>query len=658
MLKKIKGSPALTFLYDGKPFAEAVQKQTTETAGDVTTTVFLLEGGLKVMNIQRFFADHDAVEIMNHFENTGAEPSGIVSELWDASLSLPLGKEIPYNWASSYRPDIETATKVYSPDGSTWDMFEFSCDIDFASQGWYPNHFYVGRKERFSNRGGRSSDLKAPFFNIHKEGHGYVYAVGWTGQWNCEIERGENDVSIRSKIEDTNFRVLPGEKFRTSSAVVMSYDGDFIEGQNKWRRLVKKHFSLIGKEGRDKYGPLCANIWGGMTTKSALDRVEIIRKEQLPFEYIWMDAGWYGADTKPTADEFIGDWWSHTGDWRVSSLIHPNGLKDVTKAVHDAGMRFVLWYEPERVRYNCPIAAEHPEYFLYAGNPDNQNLLLNLGNDDAWNYIFRTLSDSIRGIGVDCFRQDFNFEPLGYWRDNDSDDRKGVSEIKYINGLYKLWDSLLEEFPHLLIDNCASGGRRIDIETLRRSMPLWRSDLECGANYPIVGAQTHHLSFNLWMPYSGTGSGRVYDTYRMRSSYDNSLATNYTFSEKDNFGDDPEKTKWLRDRLSEYLMLRPYFSENFCPLTEVSDKADVWSAAQFHRPSAGDGIVQIFRREKSPYSECTFFLRWLDPEKTYVFRDIDEPEKTFEKTGRELQTDGLVLRANKREAKIFLYEAK
>ena len=63
-------------------------------------------------------------------------------------------------------------------------------------------------------------------------------------------------------------------------------------------------------------------------------------------------------------------------------------------------------------------------------------------------------------------------------------------------GMYRLWDALLEKFPHLIIDNCSSGGHRIDIETLRRSVPLWRSDYQCLANYASRGAQCHHLSFN------------------------------------------------------------------------------------------------------------------------------------------------------------------
>ena len=129
-----------------------------------------------------------------------------------------------------------------------------------------------------------------------------------------------------------------------------------------------------------------------MTSASVLERIKAIKENDLPFEYIWMDAGWYGIDTKPTPDEFEGDWSIHTGDWRVSPLIHPNGLKDVSKAAHDAGMKFLLWFEPERVISTTPIAVQHPEYFLASDSERGQNRLLNLGNPDAWDYCFETIT--------------------------------------------------------------------------------------------------------------------------------------------------------------------------------------------------------------------------------------------------------------------------
>ncbi len=643
---------SLNFLYDGKPF-EPESTRVIRENGRVTT-IYLLDG-LVITNIVREIPEFDAFETVNFFENMSDSPSGIISELFDCDVTLPLEHEEPRKYGA-YIPDIESATKISNPLGSVWDAYEGSSDPDKYSGNGFPAHIHPGETKKLANRGGRSSDGWAPFVNIHKSRHGYIYAIGWTGQWNFYITRGSDDIRMRSKLEDTNFRILPGEKFRTSSAVVMEYDGDMIDSQNKWRRLVKKHFSLIGKPGREDHGPFCASIWGGMTTEAALERVRTIKKSGIPYEYIWMDAGWYGENVKATPDEFEGDWAQHTGDWVVSPLIHPDGLVEFSRGVHEAGMKFVLWFEPERVISGTPITVAHPEYFLKNGDPNTKNLLLNLGDDDAWSYIFGTLSKLIETIGVDCYRQDFNFEPLSYWRHNDADDRRGISEIKHINGMYRLWDSLLEKFPRLLIDNCASGGRRIDIETLRRSMPLWRSDYECPANFPVSGAQAHHLGFNSWMPFSGTGSGREYDTYRIRSAYDTSMTTNYFYSQRNDLPDE-SKLAWLKARGEEYLRLRPYFSEDFYPLTVVSDKSDVWSAAQFDRPESGDGIVQAFRREDSPYVECEFRLRGIDRGADYEVTDLDHPENVRILSGCEL-ADFRVRLEEKRSSAIFIYRRK
>ena len=67
-------------------------------------------------------------------------------------------------------------------------------------------------------------------------------------------------------------------------------------------------------------------------------------------------------------------------------------------------------------------------------------------------------------------------DPLAYWRAADVPDRQGITEIRYVTGLLAYWDELRRRRPDMLIDTCASGGRRNDLETLRRAVPLWRSD--------------------------------------------------------------------------------------------------------------------------------------------------------------------------------------
>ena len=247
---------------------------------------------------------------------------------------------------------------------------------------------------------------------------------------------------------------------------------------------------------------------------------------------------------------------------------------------------------------------------------------------------------------------------LEYWKKKDTEDRQGIAEIRYIMGLYRLWDALLEKFPHLLIDNCASGGRRIDIETLRRSILLWRSDYQCLANNPPEGSQYHTMNYGRWLPFSGTGCGRLYDTYGIRSAYSPAMNAGYTFSEREDFGDDPQQLLWLKDRLEEYRKVRPYLSEDFYPLTQPSDRTDIWAAMQYHNPKQDEGVVLVYRRDFAHYETAKFQLYGLNAACDYTFTEADRGE-TAAYSGAELLESGLPVSVKeKRTAKIYFYKKK
>lgn len=620
--------------------------------GGKFVTVYRFENGLKVTNIAEKYEDFGAYEWVNYFENTSDKNTEIISELYDCDCLLPAEHE-ENRRQTAYLPDKNTATKIYSPSGSTWENKEFYCNVDEVRNNGRVNHIYPGVTKHYSASNGRSSEAKAPFFNIHKNGKGYIVAIGWSGQWNCDIGRTNDGITLKTKIEDTHFYLCPGESFRTSSVAILPYTADFSDSQNLWRRFVKDKISPLGKGNRPQFPPVCTMLWGGMKSESMLKTVSALCEKEIGTDCVWLDAGWYGGDTMPTENEHEGDWWAHTGDWTVSPNVHPNGLRDVAKAVHDAGKKFLLWFEPERVEKNVPIAASHPEYFF--GNPKAVSFMLNLGDGNAWKYCFDMLSEKIELLEIDWLRIDYNFGPLGFWRNSDEEDRVGISEIKYVNGFYKLWDSLLERFPQLMIDDCASGGRRIDFETLKRSVPLWRSDYQCHANYDVIGAQCHNQSFNTWLPFSGTGVGRGCDEYRVRSAYSSGTAFQTLYSADDMLEGFEEKTAFMKKYAAEAIRVRPYFSEDFYPLTELSENTDAWCANQFNRSSFGDGIVQIFRRENSPYETATFKLRGLEANKKYIFTDADGSSE-FTADGEILLNEGLKLTVEKkRTAKIYFY---
>ena len=138
-------------------------------------------------------------------------------------------------------------------------------------------------------------------------------------------------------------------------------------------------------------------------------------------------------------------------------------------------MQFLLWFEPERVGDpNSWLGKNHPEW-LMPGNSAGD--VLNLGDPAALKWLIEHIDGMVKSQGLDWYREDLNGGNYGTaWRKHDAPDRQGITENLYVQGHLAFWDELRRRNPNLRIDSCASGGRRNDLETMRRAVPLLRSD--------------------------------------------------------------------------------------------------------------------------------------------------------------------------------------
>jgi alpha-galactosidase len=208
-------------------------------------------------------------------------------------------------------------------------------------------------------------------------------------------------------------------------------------------------------------------------------------EEKLPLDYWWMDAGWYVMDSK---DHPWG--WPCTGTWEVDTRRFPHGLRAISDHARARGVKTIVWFEPERVAQGTWLYTNNPEWLL---GKDGDQKLLNLGRPEVLQWAVDHFSRIIREQGIDLYRQDFNIDPLAYWRSGDTTDREGMTENHYVTGYLAYWDALLKRFPNLVIDTCASGAHRNDLETLRRAVPLlWgssatRTDWPCGCRFTAPG---------------------------------------------------------------------------------------------------------------------------------------------------------------------------
>ena len=352
-----------------------------------------------------------------------------------------------------------------------------------------------------------------------------------------------------------------------------------------------------------------------------------------------MDAGWYvGAEEKN---------WTWTGTWEVDRRAHrfPNGLRAVSDHAHTQGVKTIVWFEPERVAAGTWLATAHPQWVLGGSGGG----LLNLGHAPAWQWLVDHVDKLITSEGIDLYRQDFNMDPLPHWRSHDAPDRHGITENQHVTGYLAYWDALLRRHPGLLIDSCASGGRRNDLETMRRAVPLLRSDYL----FEPIGQQGHTYGLSFWLPFYGTGycpsntvgwgwgtGGISYDPYTRRSNMcpANTACFDFRVAVDDTL---------IQTLYREWLKVAPDFFGDYYPLSEHTLEKTAWIAWQFHRPAAGRGFVQAFRRAGSDFYGAQFKLRGLRADAQYTVKNMDQPGEV-RATGQQFMERGLEIAIRER----------
>jgi alpha-galactosidase len=498
-------------------------------------------------------------------------------------------------------------------------------------------HFAPGGKDHLESSGGDpSSKNTLPFFNLQTGDHGLVAAIGWTGNWKADFSYAKDGKSIllASGMERTHFLLHPGEEIRTPRIVLMSWTGgDWQNSQNTWRRVLFAHYTPQDN-GKAMRGPIVFGSWGSEPINEKLAYLQWVRDHKIPVELYAVDAGWFG-DSFGAENDPTNPWWKNRGDWFPSPRYYPNGIRPLGEALKADGFGFSLWVEPETSMPGRQIVRDHPGWFLHSDRPVNPGVLLaNLGNPAALKGITDMVSNFISDFEITWYRQDFNIPPQRYWELADAPDRVGMTEIGHVEGLYKMWDQLLKEHPGLHIDNCASGGRRLDIEMMSRSFVVWRTDhgftdtlaeqAQTQALAPWVPENMGFETYTLSKPWTSPGPYSTPENlYLMRLGYDAGYGVGPGAAGVDN----NEWVAWIKRVIGEYREVQPYFYGDFYSLLPYSRSDASWTAWQWNRPQQKDGLVMVMRRPKSPFTTMELGLKDLQTDGNY---DV-EIRTTFDK---------------------------
>lgn len=527
---------------------------------------------------------------------------------------------------------------VRFPRGST------DSPTDFEPIAW---GLHNGAAYELEPQGGRPSrGLYMPYFNIEGAEGGTIVGVGWPGQWQASVDRYDGRLNVHVGLQSLYCSLIPYQEVRSPRVVMQFYRGDWRRAQNLWRQWMLKH--NLPRPGGQRLGP--------QLTASSFHQIDPLRdanqynqryfihrylEERIPLDYWSIDEGWYQNRGRRGDDEA----------WNVHAQRFPDGLRYVTDDARAAGVKTALRFDPERVGRDSRLYGQHASWLLSPkGLPAERadelsSRMLDLGRHTPRQWLLDHVDQLIKSAGIARYRHAFQMDPLYFWRSGDEPKERGGTENKYVAGYLEYLDELLARNPDLVIDSCAGGGR-YDLETLRRAVPLERSD----RFFDPVAGQCHTYGMAYWLPYWGTGSmlsgeyrevsenapAEADDVYLFRSQMGPHLTAYWDVNRRD--------LNWnlRRQLVSQWRQVAPYYLGDFHPLTEYSTSQYDWMAWQFHDPEQQAGMIQAFRRRRADADSLTVRLAALDPDAQYTLTNLDTGNAT-ELSGAELGETGLEL---------------
>lgn len=614
-----------------------------EVDSNITETV--IEGknaeGISVRAEITEYKDFPVIEWRLVFKNTGNKTSEVLSELKPIDFVLP-----GTNAVLHHSNGDTTLNDPSKPHEKAFDRYE----TEIGSEPLV-----------LSSEEGTSCDGAFPFMRLCFEEYTANIAIGWTGQWQASYKAQENGVRFIAGQHSFASEIYSGETFVTPKIIIMLTDGNTPNrAVNMWRQWYFAH--ILPKPQGKAIGPkACMHLFGdngeeftGTTTENQVKALGKYIERGMKPDVWWIDAGWYKCDKS----------WRDIGTWEADEKRFPvNGLAPIGECCEANGVEFLLWFEPERVNLGSWLADNHPEWCLKRKTADGREheMMLNLANKGACDWLIRHVDSLIKKWHVRVYRQDFNVDKPGtIWQDYEEENRVGALENLHIQALYRFWDTLLENNPGLWIDNCSSGGRRNDLEAMRRAVTLHYTDIGYG-DHPVKQRQ-HQIHFE-WIPYfrahnmawdneEGDYSPYLYHNTCDEFAYQNAFTPAITVM-TDAYADEADfelgrKMLPIWRKAAEIELRADYY-----PFTQSTKSNKDLYAVEFSDPKKGDGFIQVIRNTMCEIETVKLNLH-TDQKASYLLENpVSGETKTL--SGKEL-AEGFTVTLPKRSAVLWFYK--
>lgn len=364
-------------------------------------------------------------------------------------------------------------------------------EMSFAGAGFDLTQPAIPRKTSHlfeaTNTGNWSTKRYLPMGWIQNRAAGtsLFWQIEHNGSWHWEIgddnEHFYLSVSGPTEKESHWYRNLKsGESFETVPVSVGVGYGDFDSDMGiltSYRRQIRR------PNKDDENLPVIFNdymncLFGDPTVQKELPMIEEAARSGC--EYYVIDAGWY-AD---------GPWWDGVGEWKESRKRFPDGIRALTDVIRSRGMIPGLWLELEVMGIRCPIAQQVPDdWFFVRHNKrvyDRSRYQLDFRNPQVCAYADGIIKRLVEEYGAGYIKMDYNIEP-GFGTQLYADS-PGDGLLEHERAFLKWADHIYEQYPDLVIENCSSGGMRMDYALLSRHSIQSMSDQEDFQEFATIAA--------------------------------------------------------------------------------------------------------------------------------------------------------------------------
>ena len=400
--------------------------------------------------IYTVFEESDCVTRRAVLYNAGEE-SLTIERLLSLQLDLPRGKRKMITFGGHWAREME----------------RFDTNL---SHGLHVNHTQTGV----------SSNRNNPFVIVADEtvtetsGEAYAFNLVYSGNHYeaCEVS-GFYTTRFVSGIDPNGFSwtLLKGESFATPEAV-MTYSVCGLRGISRSMHAFVRNHIVRGKY-RNTPRPVLLNSWEASyfhISESGLLKLAG-KAAEAGAELFVMDDGWFRGRNSDR---------SSLGDWVADEKKLPGGIKRLSKKVHDLGLQFGIWVEPEMISEDSDLYRAHPEYALAVPGRDQSlgrnQMILDLTDPQVVTYVKDAMRSVFTDNGIDYVKWDMNRPFSDVFSPALSPDLQGGVSHRYVLGLYDILQTLTQEYPEILFEGCASGGNRFDLGMLCFFPQIWASD--------------------------------------------------------------------------------------------------------------------------------------------------------------------------------------